>query len=1299
MDFSVEPYFDDFEGDSGAKSKNFMRILFRPGYAVQARELTQLQSILQNQIGNLGDFIFKDGSPVEGGHITFDNTVKSIKLQANDNVTLADFDNQLIINSVGSATKRAVVIATDDTTQSDSVAGSLIIKYLTGSEFADSETIEIATGTQREATLVSSNSSTKGSIVSINEGVFYVDGYFIYVPPQTIVLDPESTKPTYRIGLEIDDSIVDESEDSTLLDPAQGAFNYQAPGATRYQYNLVLSKRLLSSTDDSRFFELLRIENGVVTKQVEYPMLGNIEKTLARRTYDESGDYTVRPFKVTVSDDPANTSTFLVNIEPGKAYVKGFEFETISTVRMVADKARSTNTSTDYNMSLEFGNYVTATNVYSGNLEGFSTENFGKLDLHIVPSGQVNTANQQAYTNTKIGTARVRDIEYAGTGTHYAYLLDVNIPPIVVNAASVGANTLALPLPATFTSTAGAIANVPISILAGNSSGDSRSIVSYNASTKIAVVDRAFTQLIDTSSLVSLNFGVKDINSLVRDPGTYTAGTANVYATKNSASGLFPCMDISVSGKDTLGNTILYRSEFNRLDYRLPESFIAQNSFSNVYFTNRKTLTNVSFTAGNTTIATGSGLDSNELYPFGVTSGYLSDQVARLNFFVIVRDKQTSNLSNGQVVIWDRGSVGTGNGVFQTSTTSVTLDTITTGNFIGDVLLNVRDNNASVNFRRTKTLTGNTSNTTLKASDAPTNGTNIVGTANVASVKFDAANGYLWFTNANDIVKTPGVRQSLYVPDVVKVIAIYESGNNSHAPNTTNARDITDHFLFDSGQRDNYYDHASIILRDGVRHPSGQTVVMFQYYAHDSTSGFFSADSYSASEYQNGTIPYYASEKFGYVALRDAIDFRPTRTIGTSSNVQVFAINGLRLPQPDSVINLSYSFYLPRIDKLVLTRDKQFKLLSGTPAVYPQIPADTDDSMSLYTITVPAYTAHPSDVQLAYIENKRYTMRDIGALDKRIEQLEYYTSLNTLENNTTKKSILYTDGATAKEHYGIITDSFIDFSVADTQNPDLLCYMHGGNLLPFQQHTPFEFMFQNATGPYKVNDRTYSLNYTETPAVVQNTATKAISVQPFAFAQFRGEIDLRPQTDFYFASEIVPQIIAPPAKPVEPPPPPPPLPAPPVVVPLPPPPPAQNPAQLVPQIITNNPPPEPPSLTGTAYMLRNRGRVTYCIPIVYLKGSFVVSRTRASNDNGKLTATNYYINGEAFTGKQCQEIAKYSAGFGAISHDSHWFPVHLDPPNQTASSQTQAAPPPVSIGSTIRIGGGISGSGGRTFQK
>ena len=55
IDFNVDPYYDDFEGTTGAKSKNFHRVLFRPGFPVQARELTQLQSILQKQVEDMVD--------------------------------------------------------------------------------------------------------------------------------------------------------------------------------------------------------------------------------------------------------------------------------------------------------------------------------------------------------------------------------------------------------------------------------------------------------------------------------------------------------------------------------------------------------------------------------------------------------------------------------------------------------------------------------------------------------------------------------------------------------------------------------------------------------------------------------------------------------------------------------------------------------------------------------------------------------------------------------------------------------------------------------------------------------------------------------------------------------------------------------------------------------------------------------------------------------------------------------------------------------------------------------------------
>ena len=57
------PYFDDFN-----KSNDFYRVLFKPAYPIQARELTTLQSILQNQIENFGNHFFKEGSVVVPGH-------------------------------------------------------------------------------------------------------------------------------------------------------------------------------------------------------------------------------------------------------------------------------------------------------------------------------------------------------------------------------------------------------------------------------------------------------------------------------------------------------------------------------------------------------------------------------------------------------------------------------------------------------------------------------------------------------------------------------------------------------------------------------------------------------------------------------------------------------------------------------------------------------------------------------------------------------------------------------------------------------------------------------------------------------------------------------------------------------------------------------------------------------------------------------------------------------------------------------------------------------------------------------
>ena len=88
---NVSPYYDDFD-----KDKNFYKVLFKPGHPVQARELTTLQSILQNQVESFGSHIFKDGTVVRPGNISFDNQFYAVKL----NQTNIGVDVSLYINSL-----------------------------------------------------------------------------------------------------------------------------------------------------------------------------------------------------------------------------------------------------------------------------------------------------------------------------------------------------------------------------------------------------------------------------------------------------------------------------------------------------------------------------------------------------------------------------------------------------------------------------------------------------------------------------------------------------------------------------------------------------------------------------------------------------------------------------------------------------------------------------------------------------------------------------------------------------------------------------------------------------------------------------------------------------------------------------------------------------------------------------------------------------------------------------------------------------------------------------------------------
>jgi Domain of unknown function (DUF4815) len=309
INFNVDPYFDDYNEDD-----KYLRVLFRPGYPVQARELTQLQSILQNQVERFGRHVFKQGSMVIPGQTSYDGEFHYVKLQTVYNNIEVDtyVDEFLGQQIVGSTTGvRAQVIHVERATSTD--PATLYVKYLAAGTdnvvkiFADNEEIVSQDNTnQRYAYAYTQNATGLGSACSVEKGVYFVNGFFTQVDRQTIILDRYTNTPTYRVGLFITEDVITPEEDENLFDNAQGSTNFAAPGAHRYRVNLTLEKRTQDTDEDQNFVELLRVASGEVQYQVKSSEYADIMETMARRTYDESGDYTVRAFGIDVREHRNN---------------------------------------------------------------------------------------------------------------------------------------------------------------------------------------------------------------------------------------------------------------------------------------------------------------------------------------------------------------------------------------------------------------------------------------------------------------------------------------------------------------------------------------------------------------------------------------------------------------------------------------------------------------------------------------------------------------------------------------------------------------------------------------------------------------------------------------------------------------------------------------------------------------------------------------------------------------------------------------------------------------------------------
>ena len=1249
--FNVDPYYDDYNEDNA-----YLRILFRPGYAVQGRELTQLQTILQKQSSRLGDHIFKDGSAVLGGELTLDTQISYLKLSSDD--TASTFAGAVIRDST-SAT-RAQVITTAAAVGTD--PPTLYIKFISGTTFAAGSTITLD-GSGTTGTVASTNHIGNAAIASVNRGVYFVSGFFALCLPQTLILDKYTNTPTYRIGLTTTESIVDSTTDSNLLDPSTGTTNANAPGATRFKIELTLAKKTTSSTDpvaanaDSNFIELMRVVAGTPTKQTKYPVYGEIERTLARRTFDESGDYTVRPFPIRMVDHQgasgtttasstttitgilsdfendfevgdsiflssatstfatvssiANATSMVVStalgngtaqrihnrnrvsaaLDPGKAYVKGYEYESISTEYVDVKKGRGTQTQTAFPVNPNFGNFFKVKGFRGGSNVTFDPESFPTMDIHCVANTGITSTNANTYNSTKIGTTRVRQIDYtsgtfstvtdADAAVFDLYVFDTQFNALTLNVHSggytSGATTIRLEQ-AKCSATNDAYNGATITIGA-----ETRTITDYDGTgTKgNCTLNLGFSASYTQATQPVINFSVREVESLA------VANNTN-YALDGPQFGVDNASKVDVN--DATSNTQIFDSSLSTLVF--PIGFENIKSLNNQGLTYRRkdtiaasfsfsgTATSATFNAPEGTFLTeglsaGASLE-NERGSYVAVIDAISSQTGVTMALTCTTASGDATVTTASTAELKVGMAVTGTGVPGSTTiasihaTNPTFElsqaasgtgtnTLTFGGTVlsvGEII----DINAVVASDTQLTLTPLRTNVTFASGSTFTakvySTLDIVAKQEKVKTKVTATsptttaaivdNGAV-LTNTNNrlangqmIVASFTGTQSLQVADGIAVTSVIEANTTvgttaSQFPtatltaavgNTAHVNNITSRYSFNDGQKDNFIDHASITLKPGQPKPANNVLILFDYFSHSPNDGYASVESYTNVDYAD--IPSFTSPVSGSTKqLRDCLDFRPIKSITSSGGTGTLQTNE-DIPDADTSITANTIFYLPRKDKLTLTKDRVYKVISGVSAEDPILPADDDDAMTLYSLDIPAFTFNSSDVDTQYVDNRRFTMRDIGKIEKRVDTLEYYTALSLLEKEASDLSIK--DFATNLERFknGILVDSFNGHNIGDVTHEDFAAAVDQElkELRPPFSSDSFKFTYNTALGANtQQTGDLVTLRYSSSNLVVQPLCSNTETINPFGTNQFNGQLTLSPPNDVWFSETGRPLVL------------------------------------------------------------------------------------------------------------------------------------------------------------------------------
>lgn len=904
---------------------------------------------------------------------------------------------------------------------------------------------------------------------------------FIENARQDIIISKYGEDVDAKVGFDFVQTITTSDDETALLDNALGYPNQSSPGADRYEVQLFLTKRTLDSEDGDNFILLAKFERGSYVYLKSDSEYSDIMEMIAKRTFETNGNYTVRPFKVRFIEDKAefenDPNGYSVDgdedyvravVKDGISYVKGYRFENQGEQFLQMFKARDTQETSSFTKSFEDRTFI-----YLQPLKSYSAYPNDPL-IPTNTDGTVISVYDGPFSSGKLPTGSV-------IGTFRVYDAMPESSKGTINAT-------------------GSVTSIEIT---NQGSG-------YTAAPTVS-----FTGGVGTGAVGVANVVNGKVVSVVMTTGgsgyefpptvTISGGGGSGATAKAVITGpavfKYYIYDLNMTGDNKLSDGLSF------VDANQTHGFKAVPWSDNVTIYNPNK-TELIWKLDRDDIKSLRSIDDLENpNPPGSIS-------------IFLRKKMTGVLNGSGSLTFTSYT----NEFFEPFDPNKTVAVIT-DNDQGAGIIHTVD--LSIGSRFVRTPTSITINLGTSLDVGATNPLTVPGNSitlihNVLRV--NAQEDSKVFAETNEVINVVPTTSdiALGIADAVEIIHVIQY--NPATPGVGEI-DITENFTLNKNIKDHAYKESTLSVDSSyVIDTNMRWKYKIRYFDHNLSNnlGYYTVDSYRQLisdgdlNYEDGPV-HTAINKSVY-PLFGCFDFRP-KIIGSTTI-------GSGVPVIGSTAIFDLQYYLGRIDLLCVNKEGILYIKKGSPSDTPIPPRPDIDSMVLYEIHLSPYTYNLSDIKLKYIENKRYTMRDIGKLEERIKTIEYYTVLNLLEKSAEDMNIKDSDGLDRFKN-GFIADNFQNYQAADVASSDFKAALDRKKKELRPSYTPRNKRLGVVTeeSDAKFLGKMAMIDFDSVVIDNQPFATKHISINPHFQYKKMGEMVLTPNNDVWSDVTRLPELV------------------------------------------------------------------------------------------------------------------------------------------------------------------------------